>query len=337
LKNFDSGIFQDVNDIACAQDAIKFCLGFLHVNFQPLWDPVKEVIESYIANFKPKDSKIVEKIEDPEEISESELINSKFQEFTSITDRYDPISYRAKLWQVLSDTKTNIHDQKQKDIVELFFDFLKNEYEVDDDAIDIEAPIKGRQKLLINHLQVFAKFTNPKCVTKTNELRKLFLEFLLHRNFQVQKLALGCLEQYKDPTTTNHKELLYNCVNEKTFRQEILTLNLDEKIQVENREAFVEILLPILYSKMSIKANKKDQEGYRTNKGVIVRFMNHLKEPELMKLSGIVMEKVMDVTSIENCSDMMENIKNSGTTFKVNELQSKLQFLDLIKKNVAYL
>jgi len=349
--NFDSGIFQDAKDTECAQDAIKFCLGFLHVNFQPLWDPVKEVIESYIANFdvnvfweifyeklrsfKPQDPGSVEKIEDPEAISESELINSKFQEFTSITDRYDPISYRAKLWQVLSDTKTNIHDQKQKDIVELFFDFLKNEYEVDDDVTDNEAPIKGRQKLLISHLQVFAKFTNPKCVTKTNELRKLYLEFLLHRNFQVQKLALDCLMQYKDPATTNHKELLYNCVNEKTFRQEILTLNLDEKIQVENRENFVEIFLPILYSKMSIKASKKDQEGFRTKKEVIVRFMNHLKEPELMKLSDIVMGKVSDASSIENCSDMMENIKNSGTTFKVNELQSKLQFLDLIKKNVA--
>ncbi|CAG9807193.1 unnamed protein product [Chironomus riparius] len=343
--NFDSGIFNDTKDTEKAQDALKFCLGFLHVNFQPLWDPVRDVIESYAANFDvnvfweifyAKLNSFKAKDEDPvdqEAISENELINTKFLEFATVTDRYDPISFRAKLWQVLSDTKTNVLDKKQKDIVELFFEFLKNEYEIDEE--DTEAPTKGRQKLLISHLQVFAKFSNPKCVTKATELRQLYRELLLHRNFQVQKLALDCLMQYKDPAVISYKELLYNCVNEKTFRQEILTLNLDEKIQAENRENFVEIFLPILYSKMSIKASKKDQEGFKAKKEVIVRFMNHLKEPELMKLTDIVIGKISDSSSIEKCSDMMENIKNSSTTFKINELQSKLQFLDLIKKNVA--
>lgn len=345
--NFDSAQFQDIKDTEYAEDSIKFCIGFLHVNFQPLWDPIKEVIESYAANVNVnvfwkifhQQLKTVKhsqpETEDVENFSvASDMLNSKFKDFTLISERYDPINYRAKLWQVLSDTKTSIHDVKQKDIVELFFDFLKNEYQVDEESGDSDAP-KGRQKLLISHLQVFSKFTNPKCVSRTIELRKLYVELLLHRNFLVQKLALDSIVQYKEPAVINYKELLYNCVNEKTFRQEILSLNLDEKISSEYRDGFVEIFLPILYSKMTIKASKKDQETFRTKKEVIVRFMNHLKEHELMRLTDISIGKIATLCTTENCSEILKSVRSNTTTFKVNELQSKLQFLDMIKKNVA--
>ncbi|KAG5671655.1 hypothetical protein PVAND_001845 [Polypedilum vanderplanki] len=342
---YDSAFFQEIKSTPFAEDALKFCIGFLHVNFQPLWDTIKSVLESYINNFdintcwnifyNQLKSVRCEQFEFENaplnNFTKNEFIKEKFNEFVTVTDRYDAISYRVKLLQILFESKSNIIDVKQRDVVELFFEFLHNEYESEEETNE-EAP-KGRQKLLINHLQVLSKFSNPKCVSKTEELRKLYIEFLLHRNFQVQKLALDCILQYKEISLTNYKEILYNCVNEKTSRNEIMVLNLDEKIQDEHRDGFMEIFLPILYSKLTIKANKKDQEGFKTKKEVIVRFMNHLKENELLKLTDIAVGKISEVTWNTNPKLFIKHI--SEVHFRGNELQSKLQFLDMIKKNVA--
>lgn len=313
------------------EDALKFCLGFLHINFQPLWETVFGIIESHIGNF---DINVVwkvfhhqlkdvvcckEEISDTT-LSEIEFINEKFKDFSTVTDRYDPIAYRVKLLKILSDSRSSVCDVKQRDIVELFFDFFKNEY----DIVSDDAP-KGRQKLLISHLQVLAKFTNPRCVTKGKELHKLYIGLLLHRNFQVQKLALDCILHYKEAAVVNNKEILLNCVSEKSFRQEILTLNLNEKIQ-SDREGFSEIFLPILYSKLTVKAGKNDQESFKNKKEVIVRFMNHLKEEELLHLTEIATGKLQKIENVED-------IKND--CLKVSELQSMLEFIDMLRRNVA--
>lgn len=349
----DSTYFRDIKDTPYVEDAIKFCFGFLNVKFQLLIEPTRNVIESYMTAtninelwriFKEQLAESIsqkcEKFECNEEITENEFINESFVQFCGFTGKsYDPIAYRVRLWQVLSDSKSDIHDAKQRDIVELFMDFYRNEYEHDDDANDEnekEAP-KARQKLLIHHLQVLTKFNNPKCVFKTDELRQLYQEFLFHRNFQVQKLGLDCIVQYKDESVVTYKDILYNILNEKTFRQELVSLKLNEKVREDHREGFLKVLLPILYSKMTIKASKKDQEGFKNKKEIIVRFMSNLTESELTLLVDIAVSQIS--STIDMDADPMiffEQIKNAGKLcIKVNELQSMLQFLDLIKKNVA--
>lgn len=332
LQKLDYDSCVALKDPKFAEDALRFSLGFLHVNFQPLWGTIQELIESYATNFEVNvfwnvfigQLRNISENDEPEiYCDENRFIQERIRNFTAISDRYDAIAYRVKLLKILSDTKTSICDVKQKDIVEFFYNFYNNEYQNDNE----DAFNKGRQKLLISHLQVLAKFTNPKCVTKSKELRKFYIELLLHRNFQVQKLALDCIVNYKEPSVANFKEILYNCISEKTFKNEITSLNLNEKVQDEFREGFSEIFLPILHSKLSIKAGKNDQDGFKNKKEVIVRFMNHLKEAELVKLTEIATGKIQHVEKFEDAK-ILESIK-------VNELQSVLQFVDLLRKNVA--
>lgn len=332
LQKLDYDSCVALKDAKCAEDAVRFCLGFLHVNFQPLWETIQEIIESYAANFEINTfwsvylhqlKEISIESKEPE-IYENDngFIQEKIREFTNISDRYDAIAYRVKLLKILTDTKTSVCDVKQKDLVEFFYKFYNDEYLSEDD----EGP-KGRQKLLISHMQVLTKLTNPRCVTRSKELRKLYIELLLHRNFQIQKLALDCLINYKEQSVTNFKEILYNCVNEKTFRNEIVALNLNEKVQDEFREGFSEIFLPIIYSKLTIKQGKNDQEGFKNKKEVIVRFMNHLKEEELVKLTDIATAKIQTIDKIEDAKILVP--------LKIAELQSVLEFVDLLRKNVA--
>lgn len=343
---YDSNYFQNIKDTPHVEDAIKFCLGFLNVKFQLLWDPTKNVLESYINSpkvnefwliFKEQLQASISQEAEPttstaEMITENEFINENFAKFVAPNSKsHDSIEYRVKLWQVLGDSKSSIHDSKQKEIIEFFMEFLENEYKTKD--IESEAP-KARQKLLINHLQVMTKLNNPKCVFRTNELRQIYHEFLFHRNFQVQKLALDCILQYKDESIATYKELLYNILSEKTFRQELACLKLDEKVLERHRDEFVKVLLPILYSKMTTKATKKDKEGFKNKKEIIVRFMSNLKEEELVLLVDIAVAKISGV--ISGLSITEEDISLAANfNIKVNELQSILQFLDLIERNVA--
>lgn len=334
---YDSTYFQLIRDTPYILDAMKFCLGFLNTKFQLLFEPTKAVLESYIEGFdldvywnlykEQLNSSIEQKIESSEtdnKVTSNDFINANFLEFCIMKDKaYDPIMYRVRLWQVLSETKTTIHDRKQKDIVEMFIQFLRIEFECEDD--DDEAP-KARQKLLISHLQVLKNFNNPKCVSRTNELRKIYFNFLIHRNFYVQKMALDCILQYKDEALVNYKETLHNILDEKTFRTEITKFNLNADIKEFHRDEFVKILLPILYSKLTIKSTKKDQDGFRNRKEVIIRFMTNLKENEIDYLMNTVLGKISSVLTINDTNEV---------NVRPNELQSMHEFLDMVMKNVA--
>lgn len=335
---YESTYFQTVRDTPYKEDALRFSLGFLNTKLQLLFEPTKTVLESYIGGFELdffwstyKEqllSSIDQKIDKNEvdmKITDNDFINEDFSEFTVLKDKsYDAIIYRVRLWKVLTDTKTTLHDRKQKDIVEMFMDFLHNEFyaETDDDE---EGP-KALQKLLMSHLQVLKNFNNPKCVSRTKELKKIYFDFLIHRNFSIQKIALDCILQYKDEALSNYKELLHNILDEKTFRTEITKLNLKNDIKEFHRDEFVKILLPILYSKLSIKSTKKDQDGFRNRKEVIIRFMSNLNENEIENLMTTVLGKISNVVSTENVSEM---------NVRANELQSMHEFTDMVLKNVA--
>jgi U3 small nucleolar RNA-associated protein 20 len=365
-----SALMQNVKNTDYIEDVIKFYFGFLHIKFQPLWEPITKTIDTFAVHFDLRKfwtifhkqivnsttGEIATNCDDEYTFSQNEFLNKKFIEFITNdsrkSDNYDSINYRMKLLQILSESKSNVVDVMQRDIVDLFFNFLLNEYrdeslmpitaasdssnadENDDDESGEVA--KGRQKLLISHLQVLAKFSNPNCVRKCKELRKLYTKLLLHRNFQVQKLALDCIIHYKEPSIIAYKDILYNCVSEKTFRQEISALNLNQKISNDHREDFVEIFLPLIFSKLSTKASKKDQDGFKSKKEMIIRFMNHLRENELSILTDIAIGNLSpSTTHVESVSDVMKSARDKFNTVKINELQSKLQFLKLVKKYVA--
>lgn len=336
---YDSTYFQIVRDTPYVEDALRFTLGLLNAKFQLLFDPTKAVLESFIEGcdldffwriYKEQlVSSIEQKIDNSETnatITDNEFINDDFAELAVLRNKnYDPIIYRVRLWKVLSDSKSSIQDRKHKDLVELFMNFLSDEFQAEVDEDSDDAP-KARQKLLISHLQVLKNFNNPKCVSRTKELKEIYFNFLIHRNFVVQKMALDCILGFKDEALVSYKELLHNMLDEKTFRAEITKFNMKDDIKEFHRDEFVRILLPILYSKLTIKSSKKDQDGFRNRKEVIIRFLTNLNETEIQNLMNTVVGKVANVTSIDNADE---------TNVKVNELQSMHEFTDMILKNIA--
>ena len=302
--DYDSTSFQSLKDSPYKLDAMKYCLGFLHVNFQPLWKSIKDILDTYSSEFKIGEfwglfhSQLKNCIEQTEannnesdiEFLENEFLQKSFKSFWSSNRKVDLISYRIMLWKTLSEFQNPIYDAKNRDVVTLFLDFMKNEYEFDVEAEDAGEAPKARQKLLISHLQVFAKITSAKHIYKEPEMNKLYHKFLLHRNFEVQKLALDCLMQYKHPYLVNYKDSLYNLMSEKAFKSELTSLNLNEKIQDDHREQFVGVLLTILYNKLTTKVFKKDNEGFKNKKEVITRFFSNLNEKEMVQLTKIAIE-----------------------------------------------
>lgn len=317
--DYNSTSFQSLKDSPYKLDAMKFCLGFLHVNFQPLWKSIKDVLDTYSSEFKIAEfwglfhtqlkscigcsENIDNEIE--AEFLENEFLQKSYKSFWSSKNKVDLISYRIMLWKTLVEFQNPIYEAKNRDIVTLFLEFMKNEYEFDAEAEDAPETPKARQKLLISHLQVFAKITSAKHIYKEPEMNKLYNKFLLHRNFEVQKLALDCLMQYKHPYLVNYKDSLYNLMSEKAFKSELTSLNLNEKIQEEHREQFVNVLLTILYNKLTTKVFKKDNEGFKNKKEVITRFFSNLNEKEMVQLTKIAIEYLMvTLESLVTCINL---------------------------------
>ena len=299
--DFNSTSFQTLKESPYKFDAMKYCLGFLHINFQPLWKAINDVLDSYSSGFKIGDfwtiyhnqlkkcaGVVAENFSTvtTDEFLKNEFLQQSFELFWCSKGKSDIISYRIMLWKTLSEFRNHIYDAKNRDIVILFLDFLKNEYEFESED-DCQDTPKARQKILIAHLQVFAKITGAKHIYKEPEMHQLYNKFLLHRNFEVQKLALDCLMQYKHPYLINYKDSLYNLMSEKSFKSELTSLNLNEKIQENHRDDFVNVLLTILYNKLTTKVFKKDNEGFKNKKEVITRFFSNLNEKEMVQLTKI--------------------------------------------------
>lgn len=144
--------------------ALKYALGFLHVNFSLLWDPLKAFVLSY-ANGMPNNQfwetfhpclvQATSHVQDGIKIPEStegftgslDFLVSAYSEFYSIDEKLDYNLYRIRLWEILYGAPS-ICEIKNRDMTTLFLDFLKLEFErsqqvnlfvEDSSTIDVEA------------------------------------------------------------------------------------------------------------------------------------------------------------------------------------------------------
>jgi U3 small nucleolar RNA-associated protein 20 len=52
--------------------------------------------------------------------------------------------------------------------------------------------------MLLTQMNIFSKMKNPRSIYRESELKKVYSDFLTHKNPEVQKMALDCLMSYKD-------------------------------------------------------------------------------------------------------------------------------------------
>ena len=103
---------------------------------------------------------------------------------------------------------------------------------------------KHKTKTLCAQLDVYKQFRDPKSISKEKRLFQFYMEFLSHREHDVQKKTLECLQTYKFPYLKPYHEDFEKLMDDSTFREELVKIcSLDEPVFKEDHK---EHLMPIV-------------------------------------------------------------------------------------------
>ncbi|XP_061393934.1 small subunit processome component 20 homolog, partial [Musca vetustissima] len=282
------------------------------------------------------------------------------------------LNYRILLWQHLPQYG-KLFEIKNRELVAIFLKFIEEEYkqhlekkencwdlnatsnkkcdlDLDEDDVEEEKKVKYKRvakmgsqdnvrvKFILQTLQcklsVLAVQQNPRALYKETELWQLYMQLLKGSNNQLQKCALDCVMTYKPKSLMPYKDLLYNILDEKKFKDELLNFKVDT-VSEEHREQFMHILLRLLYGKMITKGSQKGLSPQQ-RKSIILRFLGQCSLAEiewfLQMAFGLYTQYTDEATSIERIPDIVKENFNISAVWSPKKLQSVVNLLELIRK-----
>lgn len=169
------------------------------------------------------------------------------------------------------------------------------------------------------------------------ELYKLYLDLLSHKNSGVQKIALDCIMTYKFKYLTPYKDHLYNLIDEKKFKNEVVAFKVDqesEMIQESHRDELVPVIMKIVFSKMISKTGLRTggKSSGQFRRSIIFRFLAGCRQNEMMKFIRMAFRYYNNYLS-NNPVDMINTIYSSINLEKFippKRLQSSLNMINVV-------
>ncbi|XP_045464607.1 small subunit processome component 20 homolog [Harmonia axyridis] len=300
--------------------------------------------------------------------NEYNTLTEFYEKWQKSESKPDFANYRFLLWKGLS-SFAHVGEAKTKDVSELLLKFYENEFtkynaelaytwnikqkdleveevlEPEDDAEHEESSVKpvpnkltkmnGKMKLktFLQYLSVFSKVKSPQSMYRETELYKLYNNLLQHKNSDIQKAALDCLLTYKSKFLKPYKENLYNLVDDKCFKNELATFNMDREgstVQEEHRDKLMEVVLRIVYSKMNAKIGMRTggKSAGQHRRTLVIRFLGGCHEREKLIFIKMIF-KYFDKYLEEDLHDLTKNV-DLEHFIPPKRLQSSMNMLNVI-------
>ncbi|KAF9975229.1 U3 snoRNP protein [Actinomortierella ambigua] len=223
------------------------------------------------------------------------------------SDRMDYWNYYGLILKALTEAPS-IAEQHNRQLVEIFLKFIKEEYEPawnrkdeigEDEDVDGEDGEDAGEKLKIlpktardtrNRLHLFltlfSKFKNPKQTYESATMFDLYLRMLTIGDAPLQKLALSCVSTFKIAALSPYQENLQNLLDEVKFRDELSTFVIadGESSSIGNlhRDEVMPILLRLLYGCMiSRKGKSSSKVGMAARRRAVLTALGGCKTEEL--------------------------------------------------------
>ncbi|RWS09630.1 hypothetical protein B4U79_02561 [Dinothrombium tinctorium] len=373
-----------VTGFSYEQTPIYFLLGILYTNFSLLWPSVNNIIETHARGCKNIDTfwkilmqnyhktlnfingteilmnKITLKDENAEIIS-TQPYEQIYQLSEDRADHYIHRIQLLKLMQLIAD----VIEKKNRDFVQLFFDFLEqeassitihsgvnrenllldeNSENTFEEGFNIEENSENSNgkmvwKTLFSFLEVFSKFRNPKALYREPELRDLFNNLLQSRDSALQKTTLDCILAYEFPFIMPYKENLLRLIDNKTFKSEIVHFNLnptneeDMIIKMDHRKELMPYIMRIIYGKMLYKTgdHTSGQSKSSLRRSVVFRFLAGCPEDELFVFFKLAFSSFTHLIS-QDFAVIFESHKkmNLKECIPIRKALSSIKTLDLM-------
>jgi U3 small nucleolar RNA-associated protein 20 len=220
--------------------------------------------------------------------------------------RTDVQTVYLSLWNILKRCP-QITLKKSKILVPIFFQFLSKQYyrcyhedvdypllvkigivteasQVDDGAYIFPAAVL--KKRLLMQLQVFAEVSSPKQLFEHKLLYQFYLLLLARPELEIVKLAVQCALAYKPGYLVPYKDSILRILNEKTFRDELLSFDLSPKtssIEKSHRLDLIPIISRLVYGRLvaSSKQSRTIKDQTLARRSAILSFLSPLSPDEL--------------------------------------------------------
>ncbi|KAI9252331.1 hypothetical protein BDA99DRAFT_563365 [Phascolomyces articulosus] len=212
--------------------------------------------------------------------------------------RMDYWHYYSLILQTLKGTPA-ITEKRARHLIPTFFKFVEKEFnsiikedehltdeepkvkeEEDADAMEIDSEEENFKILrrtpnitksrMISWLDMFAAFTNPKVMYKTDDMYSILMRLLSKGEVALQKAALECVFTWKHKSVTPYTDNLRNLLNEQRFRHEVFAFLSTDEVQASidpaHREQLMPIIMRILYGRLVQPAARRGKSGARVNK-----------------------------------------------------------------------
>ena len=166
-------------------------------------------------------------------------------------------------------------------------------------------PARWSRKEQKQLLTLFAKFTNPKVIYKSEKVYAATLKLLTSGDVEIQKSALDVIFTWKSGTLLRYRENLVNILDDARFREEI-TLFLDSgqsetTLHDEHRDEVMPVLLRLLYGKATARAGSSSGSGVqRSKRKAIFRALTRFGEIELCRFLGVSLGPLENIELVRN-------------------------------------
>ncbi|KAF1981197.1 hypothetical protein K402DRAFT_342967 [Aulographum hederae CBS 113979] len=198
----------------------------------------------------------------------------------------------------------HIAEKRSRNLVPVLLRWCKNEdVGVDEDIGDIAAEddsngivdgssaqrwARKDQKAM---LKVFAQFTNPRVLYKSEEVYSALLRLLTYGDVEIQKTALKAILAWKTPSIMKHEANLQNLLDDAQFREQLavfLDIGRDEEaLQQTDRSSLMPVLLRLLYGRIVAKGSSSAGGGQMSKRKAVLIALSKFEEEDLQMFLSI--------------------------------------------------
>jgi U3 small nucleolar RNA-associated protein 20 len=243
-------------------------------------------------------------------------------------------SSRTQSLRVLN-SLPHIAEKRSRQLVPILLHWALNQGEASSESDDvdentqIDTEHRWARKDQKAMLSLFSKFTNPKVLYRSDEVREALLTLLGNGDLEIQKAALQALLTWKDPGISPYKEDLLNLLDDARFRDELPVFLSEGEIQDTDLKQILPIVLRLLYGK--VIAGKRGLESKR--KAVFVALKTRFGDDAIRQFLGIAFGSLSGLTILESDhlnedllqKDVMDTRKQVGMLNMLDDLISTFQ------------
>ncbi|SCZ90492.1 BZ3500_MvSof-1268-A1-R1_Chr1-3g02022 [Microbotryum saponariae] len=209
-------------------------------------------------------------------------------------------SYEAQLLELFC-VIPDLAERHSRDFVTVFLGCFQREdrpgSKADDSIVTYVDPnesTKERQLRLRAWLAMFAKFSNPKALYRSDDLAAHFRYLLAFPDTEVQKLALDCLLRWKTPAVVANADRLRNMLEPTRLRDELLQFvsgtdagGLEPNHRADVVPLFIRISYGIMTSRLG-RASASSGQGRAGRRAAILGALKTCSSEELGTLVDLV-------------------------------------------------